>query len=509
MKKSNRSILIFNMILLLSYSIASISADYVLKEMQTTTIEEDIQSSGFIEISYGVNISGTEDGIFSLCRDNLYFYNATNNGSIYRVNLNSLPFTPILVRGNLGNVYDIDAAYEISGDLIYLATAEYNNAIMELNTNTLVYKKIVSSTWIPRELSVEYWNNLGFERIDLTWRTASNVFYWNSLDNIIENIGPDFFGVIDVQYSEKFVLYYNSTEIRLYDRLLDSIELYIYDTGITSAFLDTSRDYIIYAQDDDYDYDADGKIVQYDYANTLVDYIYLNLDYPVDVWCTANYIYWVERGYWSGSSMIYRYSYYYNSPDTHYYSKVSKIGINQWIDRMEFQNMQYLDDKLGVYWVDYYGLFVINGADRIPPEKIEWMSGGVNETVYTVNDWSVSWWNSEDLNGIEDYELLVSKTDNFSNYDTYWVSESEGFIYTSLEFSDMEYGDYYYKIRARDTIGTDSSEESNIGEWSDTFHISYPTPESDGISTIAGYPLLFISVISLVTMLFISKKRFK
>ncbi len=459
-----------------------------LKETQTI-IREDVYSSGLVGISYGVNIPGTEDGIFSLCIDNLYFYNTTNNGSIYRVNLNSQPFTPSLIRGNLGDVYDIDASYGPNGDMVFLATAEYNNAIMKFNTSILAYQKVVSSTWIPRELSVDF--DYRFGRIDLSWVTVSNVFYWNTVDQIIKNIGSDFYSVLDVQFSDIYVLYYNSTEIRLYNRLSDSIELNIYDTGITSAFLDSSREYIIYAQDDDYENVADGKIVQYDYANTLVDYIYLNLDYPVDVWCTSNYIYWVERGYWSGNSLIYRYSYYYDSPNTHYYSKVSKIGVNQWIDRIEFQDMQFGYDKFGVYWVDYNGLFVINGADRTSPEKVEWM--GTNEN-YTSNHWDVSWWNSEDLNGIEDYELIVSETEDFSIYDTNWVSESEIYSYTSLEFSDMEYGDYYYKIRARDTMGIDPNEESNVGEWSDILYISYPAPVDVGTpnNIIAGYPLLFL-----------------
>ncbi len=496
----------FKKIILMLILVLSLSICFNInkpKEIQTIN-ENDLYSNSFNGISYGVNIPGTKDGIFKLCYDNLYFYNATNNGSIYRVNLNSQPFTPLLVRGNLGVVCDIDAVYDPKGDLIFLATVEYNNAIMKFNTSILTYQKVVSSTWIPQKLSVEYFKIPGWERIDLAWRTASNVFYWNSNDKIIENIGPDFFGVIDVQYSERYVLYYNSTEIHLYDTLTDSIKTMIFDVGITSAFLDTSREYIIYAQDDDYDYDADGKIVQYDYTNTLVDYIYLNLDYPKDVWCTANYIYFLERGYWSSSSMIYRYSYYYSSPDIHYYSKVSEANGNMWSDKIESQNMQFRDDKLGVYWGDTNGLFIINGRDCDPPEKIEWM-GLINETIYTVDNWYVTWWNSEDLNGIQDYELIVSESENFTIYDTYWVLESNTSSYTSLEFTEMEYGNYYYKIRARDTIGIDPNEDANIGEWSNILHIAYPPPGGNRVPVIIGYPLLllglvsFLSIISLIT----------
>ena len=471
-----------------------------------TTDEILPKTSDYDDESPGSKIPGAIDDIFVLCLDTLYFYNSTNNGTLYKVYLNQQPFVPLVVRGHLGDVRDIDASYGPNGDLIFLATTEYNNGIMKLNTSILVYQKIVSSQWIPQKLSVEYWSMSGFERIDLTWRTTSNVFYWNSNDEIIKNIGPDFNGVIDVQYSDIYVLYYNSTEIRLYNRLSDSIAQYIWDDGITCAFLDTSRDYIIYAQDDDYETTPDGRIVQFDYIHSNVTNIKLNVDYPVSVWCTPNYIYWLERGYWSSHSMIYRYSYYYDSPDIHYYSKVSRAHGVSWADRIEFQSEQgSTQHVLGVYW-GYQQLYVVAGSDINPPDKIEWMTS--NNTV-TDNSWSITWWNSYDLNDINEYELRVSNTVDFSIYDTYMISESE-LSYTSYSFSDIDYGVYYYKIRVSDTM-----EQPNLSEWNDILQISYPSPDNgDPLDNgdpfeIPGYQFLVLFLSSFAAIGAIIVKKLK
>lgn len=450
----------------------------------------------------GIPIVGTTDNIFTLCKDNLYFYNSDNNGSIYRVNLNNQPFTPLLVRGGLGVVYDIDASYGPNGDMVFLATAEYNNAIMKFNTSILAYQKVISSTWIPQKLSVNF--DYRFENMFIAWRTASNVFAWNSVYKILRNIGPDFFGVIDVQCDGYDVLYYNSEEILIYSTssTIPATELKrIVDTGITSVFWDTSREYIIYAQDDDYDNNADGRIVQYNYFTDEIIYIQSDIDYPVSVWATSDYVYWLERGYWSSRSIIYRYSYYYDSPNIHYYSKVSRAHGVSFADRIEFQDE--FTHHLGVYW-GYNQLYVINRSDITPPDTIEWMN---TQEIKIHDTWSVTWWNSYDLNGIEDYELIVSKADNFSISDTYWISESEEYSYTSLEFSNMGYGDYYYKVRTRDTMGLDPTEESNIGEWSDILHISYPAPipvPTDNI-TIPSFNIMIIFLM----ILFVTRYKFK
>lgn len=422
----------------------------------------------------GIPILGTTENIFSICQNNLYFYNTSLNGSLYKVNLNQ--FIPILVRGNLGIVYDIDTSYAPGGDMVFFATNEYNNAIMKMNTSLLNYEKILTSTWTPQKISVDF--DYRFESMFIAWRTASNVFSWNNVFEIIKNVKTDFFGVIDIQCDGYDILCYNSEEILIYNTYstYPPSELKrIVDTGITSVFWDTGRDYIIYAQDDDYDNYADGKIIQYDYFTDEIIYIQSDIDYPVSVWCTANYIYWLQRGYWSSNSMIYRYSYYYSSQtEEHYYSKVSTTSGVTSPDRIEFQP-EHPDNFLGVYW-GYNQLYVINGSDITSPDTIEWM-GGARIINKTVNEWTITWWNSHDLNGIEIYELIVSESESFSNYDTYWVSESEEYSYTSFEFSNMSYGDYYYKVRAKDNMGIDPKEESNVGEWSDILKVSYPSPE--------------------------------
>ena len=465
-----------------------------------TTRENLPYTSDYYDESPGVKIPGAIDDIFVICRDTLYFYNSTNNGTLYKVYLNQQPFTPLVVRGHLGDVRDIDASYGPNGDLIFLATAEYNNGIMKLNTSTLVYQKIISSQFIPQKLSVSY--DYRFSSMFITWRTASNVFYWDTVDYTIYNIGPNFYSVIDVQYSEIYVMYYNSTEIRLYSTLSDSITHYIWDDGITSAFLDTSRGYIIYAQDDDYDTTPDGRIIQFDYIHSIFTNIELNVDYPVSVWCTPNYVFWIERGYWSGRSMIHRYSYYYDSPDIHYYSKVSRAHGVSWADRIEFQSEQYSNQHvLGVYW-GYQQLYIINGSDITPPDKIEW---DTNNNTFTYDHWSITWRNSYDLNDIDEYELQVSNTINFSIYNTCMILESE-LSYTSHSFTDMDYGVYYYRIRASDMM-----EQPNLSEWSEILQISYspPAPDTGNPFAIPGYQFLVLFLSSFAMIGLIIVKKFK
>lgn len=498
MKNKGNGLLVLIGIFMLSFPISVIhKSDY--NNINTRLLK----TNDYYDESPGIPILGTTENIFSICQwngdmehHNLYFYNISLGGSLYKVDLDNPQFVPILVRGYLGDVYDIDTSYAPDGDMVFFATSEYNNAIMKMNVTTLVYEKILSSPLLPLKLSVDF--DYRFKNIFIIWRTKYNVYAWNSVFEIIKNIETDFYSYFDertVQCEGYDVLCYNSEEIILYD----TYSTYpptklkrIVDTGITSVFWDTSRDYIIYAQDDDYTNYADGKIIQYDYFTDEMKCIQSNIDYPVSIWCTSNYIYWLEQGYWSTRSMIYRYSYY--GYDTHYYSKVSRAHGVMWADRIEFQNeYSYSLNRLGVYW-GYEQLYIVNGSDITPPDTIEWMN---TQKIKEYDYWSISWWNSYDLNGIEDYELIVSETDDFSNYDTYWVSEGE-YSSTSLEFSDMEYGDYYYKVRTRDTMGLDPMEESNIGKWSNILKISYPNPETSDLSNRITDILPIIITLSII-----------
>ncbi|MBA7530306.1 hypothetical protein ES705_22509 [subsurface metagenome] len=506
MRNKKTILLILIGIVTLSFSILFISGNDYIKDTDVGILK----TNDYYDESYGIPITGATDNIFSMCEWSgdmehtfLYFYNTSLDGSLYKVDLNNIA-SPILVRGYLGVVYDIDTSYAPGGDMIFFATSGYDNAIMKMNATTLVYEKILSSTSIPLKLSVEYdyrWNSMF-----IAWRTASNVFAWNAVTKITYNLETGFYGVIDVQCEGYEILCYNSEEILIHNtQFTPTLRKSINDVGIKSVFWDTYRDYIVYAQDDDYSTTKDGKIIQVDYSDLSVITIQTEIDYPVSVWCTGNYIYWLERGYWSGHSMIYRYSYYYNSPpETHYYSKVSSATGNMWADRIEFSDSGYSHIKLGVYW-GYDQLYVVNSSDITPPDTIEWMpKTGYDKTV-SYDSWSITWWNSWDLNGIEDYELIVSETEDFSNYDTYWVSESE-YSYTSLEFSDMGYGDYYYKVRTRDTMGIDPMEESNIGEWSAILKVSYPDPtnpidpvDPNGIPSFN--PLIIIGIIGSISVI--------
>ncbi|MBA7530307.1 hypothetical protein ES705_22510 [subsurface metagenome] len=133
------------------------------------------------------------------------------------------------------------------------------------------------------------------------------------------------------------------------------------------------------------------------------------------------------------------------------------------------------------------------------PDTIKWMGGSNCNKTVNDNIWSISWWNSWDLNGIKEYELIVSKTDEFSEYDTYWISESEEYG-MSLDFSDMEHGNYYYKIRAIDNTSFNYFDDPNIGEWSAILKVSYPDSESEQ-EIIPGYSILLISLTIGITII--------
>lgn len=499
MKNKKIILLILIGIITLSFLILFIPRNDYIRNTDTKMLK----TNDYYDESYGIPVIGATDNIFSICEWSgdmehtfLYFYNTSLGGSLYKVDLNSVEFYPILVRGYLGTVYDIDTSYAPNGDMVFFATSEYDNAIMKMNTTTLVYEKILLSTWTPLKLSVKY--DYRFNSMFIAWNTGNHVFAWNAVTKQIYTLETDLYRVIDVQCEGYEILCYNSEEILIYDTYwTPTLRKSINDVGITSVFWDDDRTCIVYSQDDDYSSGLkDGKIIQVDYFDLSTVIIQTGIDYPVGIWCTSNYIYWIERGYWSGHSMIYRYSYYYNSPpETHYYSKVSHATGNMWTDRIEFSDSGYSHIKLGVYW-GYNQLYVVNSSDITPPDTIEWMGGSNYNKTVDYNDWSITWWNSWDLNGIKDYELIISKTKDFSEYDTYWILESEVYSYTSIEFLDMEHGDYYYKIRTRDTMGVDPIEESNIGEWSVILKVSYPSPQDEiNKQLINILPIIFIVLV--------------
>ena len=441
--------------------------------------------------SPGIPIVGTTKNIFSICQISgyLYFYNTSLDGSLYRIDLDNQIFTPTLIRGNLGTVYDIDTSYAPTGDMVFFATSEYDNAIMKMDVTTLVYEKILSSTGIPLKLSVNYDYRFGLHKV--AWITTNDIFCWTGYNQIIDNIETDFFNAIDIQCDDSNdILYYNDEEIVLYDtwEFADPHEIVrISSTGITSAFNKFHSDIIVYSQT--------GEIILFDYSDSTETIIQAKEYLPVSVWCTGNYIYWLEQGYWSEQSIIYQYAIYGDN----LCFKVSRAHGVPRADRIEFQFEESSNQRvLGTYW-GYNQLYVINATDMTSPDTIKWMGGSNCNKTVNDNIWSISWWNSWDLNGIKEYELIVSKTDEFSEYDTYWISESEEYG-MSLDFSDMEHGNYYYKIRAIDNTSFNYFDDPNIGEWSAILKVSYPDSESEQ-EIIPGYSILLISLTIGITII--------
>ncbi|MFX1273630.1 MAG: hypothetical protein ACFFBP_13600 [Promethearchaeota archaeon] len=443
-------------------------------------VELSLRNSSYNDESPGYYVDEIPDGIFDIYDHYLYYYSdVSNNGSIYVIDLDYLDFIPFLVQENLGNVIDID----VESNAIYLATSEYNNGIMRLDLGTLSYRKLVSSPYTPLKISSDHF----FGDIDIIWITTSNgitpddIYHWSdsegSLNIVAQDINP-----IGIQMVNKRAIYYNSNLINLYNTGSKSIELTINSVGILSAFFDEPRDSIVYSQDDDYDETPDGQIRKYDLSSSSTIIIKNDCNYPIDVCCTSNYIYWIERGYWSSHTMIYRYSYYYTPPDTHYISRVSRAHGNLHSDKIRFEPIQYMEENYGAYWGSNYNLYIINGSDTNPPEKIDWSTS--DKTVY-VDNWEIRWAPSYDLNGIQYYELWESTSSDFSSYTVYWISSTE------IELSNKPLGNYYYRIRANDSM---DYEESNIGEWSDILTISYQQrtySEPEG-TTIPGYPLIVL-----------------
>ena len=486
MKNNKVELLVLIGIITLSFSILFIPRNDYIKDTDVGILK----TNDYYEESPGIPIVGTTKNIFSICQgyehSYLYFYNTSLDGSLYRIDLDNQIFTPTLIRGNLGIVYDIDTSYAPNGDMVFFATSEYDNAIMKMNVSLLVYEKILSSTGIPLKLSVNYDYRFGLHKV--AWITTNDIFCWTGYNQIIDNIETDFFNAIDIQCDDSNdILYYNDEEIVLYDtwEFADPHEIVrISSTGITSAFNKFHSDIIVYSQT--------GEIILFDYSDSTETIIQAKEYLPVSVWCTGNYIYWLEQGYWSEQSIIYQYAI---SGDNLCF-KVSRAHGIYWADRIEFEN-DFNQNQLGVYW-GYDQLYVINSSDITPPDTIEWMPrSDYNETVND-NSWSISWWNSWDLNGIKEYELIVSKTEDFSEYDTYWISESEEYG-MSLDFSDMEHGNYYYKIRAIDNTSFNYFDDPNIGEWSAILKVSYPDPANPNIPSFNI--LIIIGVIGSISVI--------
>ena len=497
MSKAKTKIILLIGIITLSFLILFILGNNYIKDTDVGIIK----TNDYYEESSGIPIVGTTENIFSICQTSgyLYFYNTSLGGSLYRIDLDNQIFIPILIRGNLGTVYDIDTSYAPNGDMVFFATSEYDNAIMKMNVTTLVYEKILSSTGIPQKLSVNYDYRFGLHKV--AWITTNDIFCWTGYSQIIDNIETGFFNAIDIQCDgSNDILYYNDEEIVLYDtwEFADPHEIVrISNTGITSAFNKFHSDIIVYSRS--------GEIILFDYSDSTEIIIQAKEYLPVSVWCTANYVYWLEQGYWSEQSMIYQYAIYGDN----LCFKVSRAHGVPRADRIEFQFEESSNQHvLGVYW-GYDQLYVINSSDITPPDTIEWMPrSDYNETVND-NSWSISWWNSWDLNGIKEYELIVSKTEDFSEYDTYWISESEEYG-ISLDFSDMEHGDYYYKIRATDNTSFNYFDDPNIGEWSATLKVSYPNPV-DPVRIPSFNPLITIGIIGSISTIsaIIIRKRIK
>ena len=83
-----------------------------------------LKTNDYYDESAGIPIIGTTENVFSICQgyehSYLYFYNTSSGGSLYRIDLDNYLFTPTLIRGNLGTVYDIDSAYAPYGDMIFI-----------------------------------------------------------------------------------------------------------------------------------------------------------------------------------------------------------------------------------------------------------------------------------------------------------------------------------------------------------------------------------------------------
>ncbi len=468
----------------------------------STEIEDEIKitklkTSDYYEESSGIYIGKTNEyDIVIISGNELYYINDTNNGTLYKVNLDDPTFTSNLVRGNLGDIRDMCKSEED----MYLATYEYNSAIMKLDLDTLMYSKIDSSpSGVPLKISAY----LGLtHRLDLLWTTYNDVYHCTNSTGlwvtslVLDGIYPE---GVDIDYTTD-AIGYNSTNIWTINMISKTYNLRVTSTDINSVCINGDEIYYVRGQYNDL---KNGQIRKYDISESTTTMIKNDCDYPTDVEYASGYVYWIDKSYWSTDAMIYKC--YYNGD---YLTKISRAYGNSFSGKIEFMSNQ----EYGVYYDTWSfiesNIYVVNGSDITPPETIEWNS--FNETI-DFNSWHIiDWEKSYDLNGIQDYELLVSNVEDFSIYNTYWIPDDGelSHSYQRYDFSNMGYGDYYYKIRTRDN----NLPTSNIGVWSDILKISYPEPEESKETeepSIPGYPLILLYAIGIISVIYIIRNQQK
>lgn len=458
-----------------------------------------------------IGINFDEVDCYTIFEEYLYFVNS--NGFLYEVNLQFInePLVVLLYSG-LEDVRDIAAFIDESGYREFYFTTI--NSITHLTMSPLNYETIYLTLATPRYISVYYAYYVVGDSVVVrmygVWIDWSDrVYYFMEGDLVPTEITPDNFDTDytsyhpkTIQVGDSHILLFNSTNFFLYEvRFYTSPVIQKYAiSGLRKAYLDESRGSIIYAIDpsnDDGIYD--GQIFRYNYDTGITTLIKDGCKYPVDIYTTPNFIYWLEQGYWSDQGAIYRNSYFLtNDYPNGFFSVVSKT------EQFPYRFIVYNDDwstgaGKSVYWSAHYGVFITTSFDQDAPywENQDWISSSGNTFD---DDWVIYWKAPVDLNEITGYQLLVSNDPSFNEFQSYYTDETE---YT---FLNNNYGSYYYKLVVNDSNfqRLANEVESNI------LNINYLEPDDPeplpSTPTIPGYSFIIFVILLGIGMIIRKKK---
>lgn len=339
------------------------------------------------------------------------------------------------------------------------------------------YETIYDTSTTAKFISVFYEEFFSIRKIFLVWIDLTNkVYFFEEGDVSPTEITPPNFNedygsyTKNIQIGESKILLFNRTHIFLYEDYGTSFDQTFYGgNNILKAFLDEQREYVVYAVDVR-DGNRDGKIYRLDYNTGISTLIKDGCDIPVDIYCTTNFIFWLESGWMDSGAKISRNSYYYD--DEHplgFYSKVSKIESSS-VRLMAYEDS--MDTKRKgkcVYFDRFDGLFIINNKDDESPywEYDDWITPDYNTTD---DDWTIRWNVPIDLNIIPGYEIRVYMTPDLFGFNQYFTEDTE------LTFSDMDYGSYYFKIIVNDSEHYLEMNEAESGILNINYYVSILDP---------------------------------
>lgn len=462
--KSNNSSLIFFAILII---VGSLQYSVIDRYDPISVRQNDTSLPKISSINTeGVLLPGTNNlECVAMVEGSLFYVNATNNGTLYRINMTQTTYTPQIILSNLGVINDL-AGENVSGvAILYFSTATYGKAIMRLNTSSMFYEKVLSETETPYMLGIHH----SGPTLTILYQTINDKIKVSWPNGTLETLHTNFLNLLGLRFYLNTFIFYNESQIYCHYYNIYGCKKVITDTGIRSAIPVTP--YIIYAQDPAQDSSYDGKIKQYNIETGLAPIVVKDgFEFPASMAYspTGGIWYWITQALYE-DLYVFRLSDYSSTCEG---SNTGVISIATVVDKGTYYDSD-LDLLIGdcgnyryksVVWNQDMGLYIAPGQDDTAPSKVTFVTTSGNETT---NSWDL-WWNTAtDLNAFKmKYELWESQNPDFQNKTTSIITN------TSQTFKDKNSGTYYYKVRAND--GAKSCYDAgNNGEWSNVINLTY------------------------------------